>query len=314
MQPGGSEDWLRPENRTYRNVRLAMIAVLLLLTVSVVIERLETSPSCWQGSISAYYYTPAHGVFVCSVLAIGVCMIVLKGNTPLENALLNIGGMFAPVVALVPTPNPGSCWSVSQKLSDDASPNIANNVWALFAAGGLGLVMSYCLMAGAVRADKRDQKASKDPRRIPRWGTVQSVALAVSTVVLFVGIVWFWRWPENFEGIAHYAAAITFFALIIAIVCLNAFGAWRNLDTDKALKMWVTGLYAAIAVLMLLVVGYGVTAWLTDSKYSLLRVEVYLVGLFIVFWIVQTKELWTPGLRRTNTEVSSKAEALAAHE
>lgn len=308
----GSEEWTRPENRTYRNVRLAMIAVLVLLTVSVLIEWFETGRRCWQGSISAYYYTPAHGVFVCSVLAIGVCMIVLKGNTPAENALLNIGGLFAPVVALVPTPNPGSCRSVDQTLNENASPNIANNMWALFAAGALALVLSGWLMIDAKRADKRDPIAAEDGGKVARWGTTQTVALIVSSILFGAGILWFWKWDTNFERIAHYAAAVAFFVMIISLVCLNAIGAYRTTDTNKVLKTSVIVIYVVIAFSMLIFVGYGVIGWLADWQYSLLHVEVALIALFILFWITQTKELWRPGLRRTKAGASPAAKVEVA--
>jgi hypothetical protein len=86
---------------SYRYLRTAMVGVLLCLGVSVLYETVR------QGfvlsSISAYYYTPAQGVFVGALAAIGVCMIALQGTTQAEDVLLNIGGMFAPVVAFVPT-------------------------------------------------------------------------------------------------------------------------------------------------------------------------------------------------------------------
>lgn len=280
-----------PEARTYRNVRLAMIAVLVLLTVSVLFEWSKTNPHCWQHSISAYYYTPAHAVFVCSVLAVGVCMIVLKGSTTLENVLLNIGGMFAPVVALVPTPGPGQCRSVDY-LSNNASPYIRNNIWALFAVGVLALLLSVWI--------RRDAKSAEEGGD-ERWGLAQDKALLASGAILIVGVVWFAVSRSSFENKAHYLAAVTFFALIIWIVALNALHAARNPLTDELLKKRVTWIYRTIAVLMVIFVVYGVIGWWRDWQYSLLHVEVALILLFLAFWITQTKELWTPGVRPPDT-------------
>ena len=52
---------------------------------------------------SAYYYTPAQAIFVGALIGLAACMIALKGTTPVEDVFLNLGGVFAAVVAIVPT-------------------------------------------------------------------------------------------------------------------------------------------------------------------------------------------------------------------
>ena len=59
---------------------------------------------CWQSSISSYYYTPAQGILVGVLVAIGVCLICLRGASDGEDELLNLTGLCAPFVALVPSP------------------------------------------------------------------------------------------------------------------------------------------------------------------------------------------------------------------
>src|SRR5262249_55555658 len=97
---------------TYRYLRLSIVVMVLALFVSVLIERFHVG--CWQGSISAYYYTPAHAIFVGALVAIGVSLIAIKGSTDLEDVLLNVAGLLAPIVAFVPTTPPsGSCPSTA---------------------------------------------------------------------------------------------------------------------------------------------------------------------------------------------------------
>lgn len=79
-----------------------MAALLLLLALSVGHQTAEQGWSTLT-SISAYYYTPAHAIFVAVLIAIGAAMIVIKGTRGLEDILLNIAGMLAMIVALVPT-------------------------------------------------------------------------------------------------------------------------------------------------------------------------------------------------------------------
>jgi hypothetical protein len=259
------------EVRTYRYLRLGMIAVLLMLAVSVLIEQAKTSPGCWQGSISAYYYTPAQAVFVGALIAIGVCMVVLKGTPGLEDVLLNIGGMFAPVVALVPTPGQGTCWSVRPTQSDPA-PNIANNLWGLFVAGGLALLISVYLGITA------------EPGT---WDRRHTRALVASILIYLVGIIWFNGYRDHFQANAHYTAAVLLFVVIIAVVVLNA----------RASKTWASGPYAWIAGLMAIGLVVGFVGWQAEWRHALLFVEAALIALFLAFWIIQTKELWRRGLR-----------------
>src|SRR6478752_5187295 len=87
---------------TYRYLRGAMISMLLMLLLSVGYQWWwETGGSCWLGSISAYYYTPARTVFVGSLCALGACLIAYKGHSPEEDVLLNFSGFMAIVVAVV---------------------------------------------------------------------------------------------------------------------------------------------------------------------------------------------------------------------
>ncbi|MGL5850040.1 MAG: hypothetical protein ACRCZD_04570, partial [Phycicoccus sp.] len=119
---------------TYRYIRIAIVALLALLGVSVFLEWWATSRECVQGSISEYIYTPVDSVFVGVLVAVGICLVALKGSTPGEDVLLNIAGMLAPAVAFVPTQPVGECRSVPLVRSDIPS-SVANNVEALLVVG-----------------------------------------------------------------------------------------------------------------------------------------------------------------------------------
>ena len=68
-------------------------------------------------------------------------MIALRGTTDRDDILMNLGGMLAPVVALVPTPNPGGCRSVGVAVAA-APENVQTNMIALFLAGAIALVIA----------------------------------------------------------------------------------------------------------------------------------------------------------------------------
>src|SRR5256885_8830256 len=97
-----SSDAERRAEQTYTYLRTAMVALLVGLAVAVV---WQTGRQRWHllGSVSAYYYTSAQAIFVGALIGLGACMIALKGTRTWEEVLLNLGGMFAAVVAIVPT-------------------------------------------------------------------------------------------------------------------------------------------------------------------------------------------------------------------
>jgi hypothetical protein len=56
-----------------------------------------------QPSISHYYYSIMHIVFVCTLCVLGGFLITYKGKTNFENTVSNIAGVFAFGVAIFPT-------------------------------------------------------------------------------------------------------------------------------------------------------------------------------------------------------------------
>ena len=98
----GLEDVTR---KSYRYLRVSVVALALLLGVSLVIEILFGGRERF-GSISGYYYSPVRSIFVGALVAIGPALISIKGRAGWEDTLLDLAGMLAPVVALVPTPLP----------------------------------------------------------------------------------------------------------------------------------------------------------------------------------------------------------------
>ncbi|WP_327639608.1 hypothetical protein OHB24_14960 [Kribbella sp. NBC_00482] len=268
------------EKRTYNYLRLAMIGVLIMLAVAVLREHWKTASDCWQGSISAYYYTPVHAVFIGSLVTIGICMIVLKGATTFKDVLLNLGGLLAPVVAFVPTPNAGSCWSEAV-VSRNAEPDVSNNMLAYFVAGGLALLASAYIGLTSKK----------------KWDWKQVVGLATSVLLWLAGIIWFATSRDAFVGNAHYTAAVLLFAVFIVIVFLSTRGQ-RNLPATRAPERKVfTGAYGGIAIAMCICLAIGLI-WRSSA---ILVVETLLLVLFVLYWVLRTAEQWRAGAESTES-------------
>jgi hypothetical protein len=96
---------------TYFSLRVAIIVLVGLLTVAVLREDHALAGGVPLGSISAAWYTPAQSVVVAALTGVGAAMIALRGRG-VQEPFLNFAGLFAPVVAFVPTAEPvrGPCF------------------------------------------------------------------------------------------------------------------------------------------------------------------------------------------------------------
>jgi hypothetical protein len=260
-----------------------MVALVVGLAAAVLFEWSADHHACFQASISAYYYTPVRPYFVSALVAIGVCLICLRGNTDPEDILLNVAGVAAAIVGLVPTPRIGSCMSTPvgehDGVRDVIAGNVANNIFAMLIAGAVGLLV-FAVVVG-LRAVRR--------RVWPARTTV--IAFAVAVVAEVAAVFVFYLARSFWLAHAHTAAALTLFGCIFVVVSLNAAAHWDG-------RAWLRNTYVAIAsgmALAMLVVG--VVALATTWQHATLVIEGVFITLFAAFWSVQTHELWNAGLR-----------------
>jgi hypothetical protein len=268
--------------KSYRYLRIGIVGVVGLLGASISFERAKVD--CWQTSISAYYYTPVRSIFVGGLLAIGLCLIVIKGSNAWEDTCLNIAGMLAPVVALVPTSDAGNCWSVQPiplPIEGDGSlagwvvSNVNNNVKSLLVAGIAGL-----LIAAAVAT-----VVTRNAAAVATVGAAGTrLALLGAMVLLVLGLVGFNAW-NHFDTDSHFVAAIAMFVFLAGAVGGNA---WEHRDGARRSYFWP---YLTIVVLM---ATAAIVLVLVSSGWR--HVQLFLEGaeitLFAAFWLVQTKEHW----------------------
>ena len=264
---------------TYQYLRVAMVGVVVLLAASVLFERAEVD--CWQTSISAYYYTPVRAILVGGLMAIGLCLIVIKGSTAWEDSFLNFAGMLAPIVAVVPTSTAGTCWSIEPdplpiengSLAPWVIANIDNNMKALIVVGIAGLVVAMLigLLSGALQ----------QALRAGGWGTLVGL---VGAVTIVLGVWFAFLWWDDFYTKGHSIAAITMFVFLALVVAINA----QKHAGDRGVYFWI---YTVIAVLMVLI-ALAIFAAKSSWDHAVLVLEAIEIALFAIFWLVQTVEHW----------------------
>ena len=296
---------------TYRYVRLALVAVVAGLLASMVLA--ATSDNCWQTSISAFYYTVAHAVFIGALCAVGVCLISYKGLTTPEDILLNFAGFLAFVVALVPTSSPlhnpkdpaTSCglWLPTHSVATAA---VGNNVIAVLVGAAVGIVTYLVVRAQAGPAPGADVDHGArrfEPDRPPRpvlvavadfvlkW--VQVAAPVLTAAALAAGLLWFLIDRDSFSAGAHSAAAIAMFSGIIAVVVLYACYSLQHFCHCRARGRFTVGYITIAAVMSATLVVVGVLhVHLRTWNYAILGLEIALIVEFAAFWLLQTLDSW----------------------
>lgn len=269
--------------KTWRYLRLGMIALVIGLGTAVTYEIVRRHGDCVQTSISAYYYTHAQAIFVGSLIAIGACLICLRGSTELEDILLNLAGMLAPVVAIVPTPDAGDCSSL-EGIPADPTLNIENNITALLV---VGLAAFLTLAVLALLAWRRRRESASPPTTLALIGYGVAIALWIAGGLVFL------EERDWLVGNGHLYAAFSMFGLIIIVAVLNAFDFMHKQGDPNAANR-----YLLIAIVMpVSVLGL----WLFGGKYNVLEAEIAAIVLFAIFWAIQTQELWDEGLRPRHT-------------
>jgi hypothetical protein len=286
--------------RTYTALRLGMVAVLLGLGIALGHE--IGNEGCVNKSISAYYYTPVHSVFVGALIALGLAMIALWGRTILEDICLNLAGMLAPVVAFVPTLDSTNCSLPPElteqtddqrkaQLIDANSPAVSNNFFTLLTVIAIALVF----VAGVIIYRWRQPK--------PEWSEQQRAAYVketqgylftwgVAVVVWIVGfIIYKWKRDDWFDYHAHWYSAVAMFVLVGGAVFAAGLDRLHRRETgwQKWLGIYwslVLAMIAAAAFILLTAAWVWEGTWWAERKIFLLEAaEILLVA---GFWLVQT--------------------------
>ncbi len=253
---------------TYRYLRGGMVVMVLLLGGALLAERWFAT--CWQTSISAYYFTTAHGVFVGALYAVGAMLIVYQGADDTEDTLLNLAGVLSFVVATVPTARPILLCGTHDFDISTAGSTVLMNIWTLTAALAVSRVAAWLLFG-------RIGHTRTALGRTATW--VQRGVLGAGVAILTLA-------PDWFRANAHGIAATIMFAAIV----LTVFNAAFAVDTRCGTRY--RSIYQAISLLMAVTLVTTVVLHLVldDVNHAVLIIEVALIAEFAAYWVVQTVE------------------------
>ncbi len=282
---------------TYRALRMGVVAAALLLMTSLVLEVIRTHGLALT-SISASFYSPVRNVFVGVLVATGMALIVIMGREKGEDEALNLAGMLAPTIGLLPTtvgPSaPDACREgVAKCIPFSALVDVENNVSSVLV---LGLVVLVGALVFVLRTYGR---RSSQLRRMIVPG-----ALWLVSAVLWV----FARELVLVHG--HNVAAFLFFLLLAYVARINAEdppeGPTIMRLTPRGYQHGYRVISAAMTVTIVLTAAYDVAIllrWLPDPYPQWFFVaEALLLVLFVAFWLLQTAHYWHAGVPDADDE------------
>ncbi len=260
--------------RTDLYLRLGMVLLVVLLAAAVTLEWMRYGSLL--DSISAYYYTPAHAVFVACLCSLGACLIIYPGRTGFEDVTLNAAGFLAFLVAFVPTSRGEAECDPHRAFCDIPTSTIGANVAAVLFVGGVGLLVAY--LAPILGAGREVLSHAGD-----RHARIALHVLAVGYVFL---VAVFLADRATFLRMGHgWSALVLFVGLIIVIV-----NSGLHLDHHGGRRLW----YWCILALALLAMAI---VWIAGKRGAMEHwvfvEESIVIGGFVLFWITQkVAEVW----------------------
>jgi hypothetical protein len=266
--------------RTYRYLRIGIAACVVVIAVSVVVASIQLGTVLT--SISAYYYSPARTALVGALVAAGIGILALAGRGA-ERSLLTAAGLFAPLIAFVPTRVvPGTVPGIDSTCPGRARDCIPHAVLPTVQNGVITyVVVGLVLLAVAVGiAIATGQLGNRS--------VLVSFVVAL-VVVLAVGAAALWL-DGVFLYVGHLLFAGIFFLLISAVALRSVRPFLGETPRSRAVTIafGVIGVVMAVDVLLLV----AVVPFLPQPGYLVLVGESIALGLFMAFWAIQSGRDW----------------------
>ena len=265
----------------YRDLRLGMVVILVMLAAAIVIEKI--SATCWQSELSAYFYTSAHSIFIAALLALGALLMVYKGSSDTEDALLTLAGVCTLIAAMVPMGRPLLlCGQSDLPPEYKVEAAIQPNVWAVVVALGLGQLLALW----------QYRRTHTQQTRSP-GGTLSRYFFWLIMAFGLIALVFFPGW---FNANAHGIAGTLMLLAFIATAFCTAYVVGSELPHRHLYQCFYWGIaWAMLATLIAVVTLHLVLA---SWNLWIIVIEVALILEFAAYWVVQTIDLWNTPDRR----------------
>jgi hypothetical protein len=266
--------------RTYRYARVGIAGCVLIIAVGVLTASIQLDRVL--PSISAYFYSPARTVLVGALIAAGIGILTLSGRG-LERGLLAAAGTVAPLIALVPTRiAPGAVPGVDAPCPAQAAncipvdqlTTVQNGVitYVIIGLAGVGVALAIAISTSRLR----------------NRAVLASISIALGLIIA-VGASSLWL-----TAFVLYDGHIIFAGLFFVLISAVALRSVRPFSGERLRSRSVTILFGVIGIAMAVDVAVLIIAvpFLPAGGYAVLIGESIALGLFFVFWLLQSGREW----------------------
>jgi hypothetical protein len=318
QEPLPGDDGATTGHQSHRYLRLSLAIVVFALFIGVGVEAAGDGWSLLP-SISHYFYTPAHNVFVASLVAASLALVALAGRD-LETLILDIAAVFAPLIALIPTgidtntleritgrpatPVSSPCDPDGNCIPAEFVGPISNGVATYLLVLVVVVILTLALRVKTVVALITGWTELAVRRRVWTLFAVFTAPLSALVVAAWLRQVSVVEGSFPFNGLfglsVHFTVTILFFTCFTVVPVINAVkyfvsrrrGEQPN-DGEAEIKKRHLVVYIAVPAAMIIDIGWLIWIVHSDAEGSwVLLGEVVALALFAVFWVVQTLQRW----------------------
>ncbi|MBO9577168.1 MAG: hypothetical protein J7480_00180 [Microbacteriaceae bacterium] len=259
---------------TYRYLRIAIAATVVALVAGVAIESTRIG---LLNSISAYYYTDARNIFVASLIACSLGMLVLSEPGP-QRTLRAIGALFAPLVALIPTTTSSGSVPGLEFVCPGGARLCVPEPFETEVTVGIGTYLIVAAAGWVTALVLRLRRPAAD-RTSGATLVVAALVIAAVAAVDLLAHDWLVFW-------GHGLAALAFFGVFAALAVVNAVQRTPPVARAARIVYVLVALGMVGAVVAVLVIG--IVSAETGESIPILGAELTELGLFFTFWVLQT--------------------------
>lgn len=256
-----------------RHLRMMLVTMPVLLLGAIVALAYTGTV---QESISAYYGQPIRDVFVGAMVGTAACLIVYRGFRPLEDYAFNVAGFYAIFVAFVPHNFAENLATISEPGRGDALLGLRVSLAAVVVVAAIFVLLEW-------RWGHWTHIPTLWGRRTTRYALILVNALGAAFLLLAVAQGVF---ADDFWGV-HLSAAVLLFASLALAVATHGWPAQLSDVPDQPRYRWIFWLMVAGVPLALAL------EYIVKTKYTVLILEIWEIGFFAWFWILETKRTWS---------------------
>ena len=236
-----------------------------------------------------------------ALMACGICLIAYKGESKVEDYVLNFAGFNAFFVALVPNSFAEELAVAKAAETSDNPPVVSSQ--DVLQNLGIGLAAFLAVAVAFVVLDRMlfnwKRFRWEDRGRLARLFVLLSWALEAVLLGIVLFVVWMVLSGDDktwaFKAV-HFGAATLMIVNLAFAASSHAFPGRLRSKAETTVAPVGPGMqiyFRVISIGMVAGLPAAGIAWCLDFSHTVISIEIYEIVFFIAYWIAATREEWS---------------------